>query len=477
MHPHVLELALSRALIDTLSKDGDSGQIFDELKTKLSKGQYDELLAHAHIQDQVSLFNLVTEGHISPHKLFSFSLCGPAHPNSISIKNQALEKGLLSADSGALFESSSHYQCSQCQGRYLAHGTHFPKILECSICGRPSCQITDADQVEKATPLLEAARSGLADAPVTASDENKEDGESEVPVDQEDSTKTIVSNVKNNFRASRQYSQANAEKLSAQALDSKLLVSHAKTMIDPDEQLADKALAEAIEKAEGHQATARLDLEDLSNSAWAAPSAEVAYEERHRVSGVSSAAEIQDVQTVDVNAATLINLEKHVSQPTDSDFQQAPTLRGDQELALTVVHDKPQLASSPISQSGKSAANRFSAVGHSKSDYLRRFRNSPSRSACGSDAAVTESLDDLIGREVGGWTLHELLGKGGMGAVFRGSDAGGRQAAIKVILPELKDAKKYLPRFRQEASVLKKLDHPNIVSFLDFGTEPLPYVV
>ena len=66
---------------------------------------------------------------------------------------------------------------------------------------------------------------------------------------------------------------------------------------------------------------------------------------------------------------------------------------------------------------------------------------------------------------LGHYEVLELIGKGGMGEVYRGFDTQlKREVALKV-LPERfsRDAER-LARFRREATVLASLNHPNIAA-------------
>lgn len=82
----------------------------------------------------------------------------------------------------------------------------------------------------------------------------------------------------------------------------------------------------------------------------------------------------------------------------------------------------------------------------------------------------------LVGLPLGEWTLLELLGKGGMGAVYKAKNDKDQIAAVKVVLPGLSDAKKYLPRFQKEAEVTAQLDHPNIIKSLGYSETPVPHL-
>jgi hypothetical protein len=73
-----------------------------------------------------------------------------------------------------------------------------------------------------------------------------------------------------------------------------------------------------------------------------------------------------------------------------------------------------------------------------------------------------------IGEVVGGrFELERLAGEGGMGSVYRALDRlSGRPAAVK-LLARVNDA--LLERFRREAALLARLDHPAIVRYLAHG--------
>lgn len=66
--------------------------------------------------------------------------------------------------------------------------------------------------------------------------------------------------------------------------------------------------------------------------------------------------------------------------------------------------------------------------------------------------------------------ILELLGKGGMGAVYKARQRGlDRFVAIKILPPEIGNDLAFAERFAREARALGKLNHPNIVSVYDFG--------
>jgi tetratricopeptide (TPR) repeat protein len=68
---------------------------------------------------------------------------------------------------------------------------------------------------------------------------------------------------------------------------------------------------------------------------------------------------------------------------------------------------------------------------------------------------------------VGRFVIEQRVGAGGMGVVFRGRDAEtGEPAAIKVLG---RDASQERSRFEREAKLLKAIDHPHVVRYLDDG--------
>jgi serine/threonine protein kinase/Tol biopolymer transport system component len=72
-------------------------------------------------------------------------------------------------------------------------------------------------------------------------------------------------------------------------------------------------------------------------------------------------------------------------------------------------------------------------------------------------------LATMSGRCLGGYRLQELLGKGGMGEVYRAHDHRlGRDVAIKILPGAFTDDPQRVARFDREARMLAALNHPNI---------------
>lgn len=99
------------------------------------------------------------------------------------------------------------------------------------------------------------------------------------------------------------------------------------------------------------------------------------------------------------------------------------------------------------------------------------------------NAALSEGdpAKHLTGLRVGPFVVRELLGRGGMGSVYRAERVDGvvrQQVAIKLIRSELLD-EQTLRRFELERRLLASLDHPHIARLLDANELPdgTPYFV
>jgi dienelactone hydrolase len=69
------------------------------------------------------------------------------------------------------------------------------------------------------------------------------------------------------------------------------------------------------------------------------------------------------------------------------------------------------------------------------------------------------------GARLAHYEIVSLLGRGGMGEVYRATDLKlGREVALKVLPPEVSNERIWLDRFEREAKSLAALDHPGIVT-------------
>ncbi len=91
-------------------------------------------------------------------------------------------------------------------------------------------------------------------------------------------------------------------------------------------------------------------------------------------------------------------------------------------------------------------------------------------------SAESPLIDDAgwIGKTLDGrYQIREMLGEGGMGAVYMAEHLSLRkQVALKVIRAEFAGNEEIAARFTREAMATAQLDHPNVASALDYGTLP-----
>jgi serine/threonine-protein kinase len=81
----------------------------------------------------------------------------------------------------------------------------------------------------------------------------------------------------------------------------------------------------------------------------------------------------------------------------------------------------------------------------------------------------------LTGRRLGAYQVHERIGAGGMGDVYRARDTRlGRDIALKALPAAFTDDPERLARFEREARVLAAMNHPNIATIYGIEESPAP---
>ncbi|MGH9277130.1 MAG: serine/threonine-protein kinase [Acidimicrobiales bacterium] len=84
--------------------------------------------------------------------------------------------------------------------------------------------------------------------------------------------------------------------------------------------------------------------------------------------------------------------------------------------------------------------------------------------------ATTPSLTSAP--TVGRYGLEGVIGSGTSGTVFLAMAPDGARVAVKVLGPQLWADKEFLARFRAEATVMRRVEHPNCVRLIDLIDEP-----
>ncbi len=111
--------------------------------------------------------------------------------------------------------------------------------------------------------------------------------------------------------------------------------------------------------------------------------------------------------------------------------------------------------------------NQSSAEGGPESHPETRSPNRPEpTSARNWEPPLPEELDGKLP----GYRITGVLGRGGMGAVYRATQTSlYRTVAIKILIPGLGKDPHFEARFQREARSMARLNHPNIVQVHDFG--------
>ena len=96
---------------------------------------------------------------------------------------------------------------------------------------------------------------------------------------------------------------------------------------------------------------------------------------------------------------------------------------------------------------------------------------------------ILMNAEALVGKVLGTCTLQQVIGQGGMGAVYLAQQSRPRrQVAVKVLLPATalkpRHLAAFLERFRRETDAAASLEHPNIMPVYEYGEcDGLAYVV
>src|SRR5438552_10383076 len=75
-----------------------------------------------------------------------------------------------------------------------------------------------------------------------------------------------------------------------------------------------------------------------------------------------------------------------------------------------------------------------------------------------------------VGSDLGGYRIEGVLGRGGMGIVYRATQlALDRIVALKLIAPELAQDTAFRERFKRESRIAASIDHPNVITIYEAG--------
>ena len=78
-----------------------------------------------------------------------------------------------------------------------------------------------------------------------------------------------------------------------------------------------------------------------------------------------------------------------------------------------------------------------------------------------------------VGSKIGdrGWHLTALLGRGGMGSVWRAKNTRGQEGAVKLMSAQLSTDPQFVSRFQAEIDALDRVSHAAVIDILDWGQD------
>ena len=136
--------------------------------------------------------------------------------------------------------------------------------------------------------------------------------------------------------------------------------------------------------------------------------------------------------------------------------------------------DVARLRQAPDAQAGSSAGTTriLSPASRPLMECPRCGRCEESGTAlCPADGVPLQAVPSVPRVVDNKYRVEQLLGRGGMGAVYRARDMRlDRLVALKVVRADLLGDPEARRRFRREAQIVARLQHPSIVSVFDFGT-------
>lgn len=92
------------------------------------------------------------------------------------------------------------------------------------------------------------------------------------------------------------------------------------------------------------------------------------------------------------------------------------------------------------------------------------------QTAFGIPAASSSAITGLANRTLGQYELLELLGQGGMGAVYKARHINlDKLVALKLLRPDFMQSDQSVARFKREMKAVGKISHPHIVQAFDAG--------
>lgn len=160
---------------------------------------------------------------------------------------------------------------------------------------------------------------------------------------------------------------------------------------------------------------------------------------------------------------------------TNFDQQLETAIDDSENPTLMITNDKADKSDKkPVSLTVKATIkSQLNKINFVKECPKCKYCYDETEKFCPEDKVKLLNMEGIPRLINGRYRLEKLLGRGGMGAVYRATDQTlKRDVACKVVRATALKSPHILERFRREAQTLGKLNHPNIVSIFDYGSLP-----
>jgi serine/threonine protein kinase/tetratricopeptide (TPR) repeat protein len=159
--------------------------------------------------------------------------------------------------------------------------------------------------------------------------------------------------------------------------------------------------------------------------------------------------------------------------------QHAPLLRAELEGILQELKRNPHVDAASVGVAG--GVSQANGTEQQRDPATPEDVHSAPTQAIEQPTPLAASPDKLprLGDTIGPYTITDVLGRGGMGIVYRATDARlDRSVAIKMLALGDRQSQSLIERFQREAKAVAGLTHPHIVELFDIGVyQNMPYVV
>jgi WD40 repeat protein/serine/threonine protein kinase len=193
--------------------------------------------------------------------------------------------------------------------------------------------------------------------------------------------------------------------------------------------------------------------------------------------------------SVEFDEWVLLKREKFIRQLSDALYRLAGYYEGEGDYKQALVYARRQVAIEAWSEEANRQVMRLLTLSGQRGAALVQYDNLATILETELDTEPEEETralyeqireDEFLSpspkpaeRRIRGYEVHEILGKGHVGVVYRAyQPVVGRDVAVKVIHPEYSNRPDFIRRFEREARLVARLEHPHIVPLYDFWREP-----